>query len=269
MDAKELLEYLGIEADNIDTFKEKFQGGFIPKDQAPDEDRIKSQTVGKFTGAFKTLAKKHFELNTEDLAKVDRWEDMFDLGIAKINKKIEDARGLGVQTNDAQLKELNTRLEQASQLAKEYKEANELLQNSVVEKETEWSGKLKGVRGEFEKKNALFLIKDKLSDTLTKGDKFLLEQEINGLQIDFAENDQVIVKDKEGKQIPSPKKVGQYLSLPEAIEYIAEKEGFIKKNNATPPVRTAAASINSHAPAAEGQRQLHPNAIKAAEVGKS
>lgn len=263
METKELLAYLGVEADSIDKFKEQFQDKFIVKSEAPDEDAIKSATVGRFTGSFKTLAKKHFGLDTEEMKKAEKWEDLFEMGVQKQNAKIEELKLSSTQTNDSAIKDLTEKLERANQTAKEYKDANDLIKNTLTEKETEWNGKLKGTKAQFEKKNALFLMKDKISDSLTKGDKLLLETEINGLQIDFGDNDEVIVKDKEGKRLPNPKQVGTFLGLSDAIELIAEKEGFLKRNNATSQ-RQILGQQQQHSQD-QSQRQVHPNAVRAAQ----
>lgn len=261
MEIKEVIEYLGVEASDLEAFKTAFQERFIPKDQAPDEEKIKSSTVGRFTGAFKTKAKQLFDLDSEELSKAEKWEDILEMGVSKQKKLIEELKLSSTNTNDATITDLTSKLEKANQTAREYKEAKELLQNTLVEKETEWTGKVKQTKAEYVRNSALMAIMPKLSDTLGKGDKLLLDTEVSKLQIDFDEQENPIVKGADGKRIPNPKKIGDFLALQEAIELIAEKEGFLKKNagGQAPKVAT---TLTPTTPQGQVERQVHPNALK-------
>lgn len=262
VESKDLLAYLGSTAESLESFKEEFQGRFITKESAPDEEQIKSHTVGKFSGVLKGLAKKGFGLEQEEIDSCKKWEDILALGFAKKEKQIEELKVSSHQTSDALVTELNSKLERANQTAREYKDANELIKNSLAEQEQQWDGKLKQTKASFAKQQALFSIKDKLSNTLTKGDNLLLNQEIDSLQIEFGDNDNdIIVKDREGKRISNPKQVGTFLGLSEAIEFIAEKEGFVKKNNATATASFVSKQGQTHTDkGVQGIRQIHPNA---------
>lgn len=260
--AKEIFEYLGIPEDSdLETFKTSFNDKFIPKSEMPDEDKIKSSTVGKFTGHFNALAKKHFDLDSEELKKYDKWEDVFDAGIAKKNKQLEDLKLLSNQSNDGALKELNEKLERSNQTAREYKDANEAIKSAMEQQSTEWNGKLKATKADFIKKDSLFKIKDKVSETLSKGDQFLLQARIDELVIDFDEKDQPIALDKEGKRIQNPKKIGEFLDPIGAIELIIESEGFAKKNNASANSGFQQRKPEQSQQSNNQQRQIHPNAL--------
>lgn len=261
MEAKDLLDYLGVEASDLESFKATFKENFIPKAEAADEDKIKSSVTGRITGAFKTKAKQLFDLDSEELAKAEKWEDILDMGVKKQNKLIEELRLSSTNTNDATITDLNSKLEKANQTVREYKEAKELLQNTLVEKENEWSGKVKQTKAQYVRNTALMSVLPKLSDTLGKGDKLLLDTEVAKLQIDFDDQDNAIVKDAEGKRIPNPKKIGDYLGLSEAIEVIAEREGFLKKNAGGQAPRVVPI-VQQVGQATQTERQIHPNAQK-------
>jgi hypothetical protein len=261
MEAKDVLEYLGLDADNIDTFKEQFQTKFVTSDSVPNEEKIKSSITGKFTGAFKTKAKQLFNLESEELSKAEKWEDILELGFNKQKAQIEELKQASTQTDDAAIKELNAKLERANQTAREYKEANETIRTSYEQKEVEWSNKFKSEKTNYAITKAYSSVTPKLSDTLTKADKLLLDTEIKKLKVEFDESDNILVMDSEGKRLQNPKQVGTFLGLEEAIEMIADKEGYIKKNNANQGERKAVTVTgNKQQSASGGEREIHPNA---------
>lgn len=266
MEIKDLLNYINVEADNLDDFKTKFQERFALKSEVPDPDKIKSSTTGAITGAFTTKMKSLFGLESEEI-KDKKWEEILELAHGKTTGKIKELEELSIKTNDGVLKELNEKLEKSNRTVTEYKEASKALQDALSQKEQEFNSKLKQFKSNSVLKDSIAKTSTKLSQ-LTNAESFYFDAQLKeNLVIDFDENDAPIALNKEGKRWQDPNKVGSFLTPEQVVEYIASKEGFIKKNNVNnngrpAPVVTVAGQLpqNTETP------KLHPRAIKAQEA---
>lgn len=278
MELKDLLKTLDLEdAKDIESFKEKFRSKFISRNEAINDDEVKSHLTGKITGALKTLAKRTFGLTNQEIDG-KQWEDIIELGAAKKEATIEELKKQSSQTSEETLKELQSKLEKANKANIELKENNDLLTTTYNNDKSGWEGKFK----EFKIKNHLETAKSKLSNKmlseLSQVQRLGFDASLkDNLIIDMDDKEEIVVKNREGKRIPNPAKVGTYLNLEEALELEADKLGLIKKNNGnnTNQQLFQSQSTNnnnnnnngqSQQAQAGTQRRIHPNALKNAEV---
>lgn len=272
MELKDLLDYLGVEdAKDLDSFKKSFSGKYITRAEANDDDEIKSKITGKITGSITTLAKRLFGLSSEEI-NGKKWEEIVELGKAKQDSIIEELKSKQGQSSDEAVKELQAKLEKANARLQEYKDNNSLLQKTLEDTKADYEGRLK-----TEKINNILAaekskVQTKLKSDLSKAEQHYLDSLIKeSIKIDFDEQNEVIVLNAEGKRLANPNKAGAFLTLSEAIESIADKEGFIKKNDGgrvNPAVFTDNNQKNNGQPQGT-ERRVHPNALKNAEQIKS
>lgn len=274
MELNDVLKVIGMESvKDLDQFKEKFQGKFISKEDALSDDEIKGKITGKITGAFNTKFKKLFDLETSEI-EGKKWEEILELGVTKQKNLISELEGKQGQSNDDALKDWQLKYEKALKTISDYKEQNETLSKGLEATEKTWSEKYTGLRKNNLLEGAKSKLQSKLRD-LSDFEKLGFESIISkNIQIEFGENDEVVVKGADGKRIPNPNKIGSYLSLDEALENEAVKGNLIKKNNGgtpNPSVFQAPQQQQQQAPVNPGtpQRTIHPNALKNAEVLKA
>jgi transcription initiation factor IIE alpha subunit len=272
MEIKDLLDYLGVEdVKDLDAFKKSFSEKYITRAEANDDDEIKSKITGKITGSITTLAKRLFGLSSEEI-NGKKWEEIVELGKAKQDSLIEELKSKQGQSSDEAVKELQAKLEKANARLQEYKDNNSLLQKTLEDTKADYEGRLK-----TEKINNILAaekskVQTKLKSDLSKAEQHYLDSLIKeSIKIDFDEQNEVLVLNAEGKRLANPNKAGAFLTLSEAIESIADKEGFIKKNDGgkvNPAVFTDNNQKNNGQPQGT-ERRVHPNALKNAEQIKS
>src|SRR5690606_1992027 len=272
MEIKDLLDYLGVEdVKDLDAFKKSFSGKYITRAEANDDDEIKSKITGKITGSITTLAKRLFGLSSEEI-NGKKWEEIVELGKAKQDSLIEELKSKQGQSSDEAVKELQAKLEKANARLQEYKDNNSLLQKTLEDTKADYEGRFK-----TEKINNILAtekskVQTKLKSDLSKAEQHYLDSLIKeSIKVDFDDQNEVLVLNSEGKRLANPNKAGAFLTLSEAIESIADKEGFIKKNDGgkvNPAVFTDNNQKNNGQPQGT-ERRVHPNAIKNAEQLKS
>lgn len=263
MELKDVLSYIGVEAENLEDLKTKFSEKFIPKSEAPDVEKLRSEITGKILGPLQTKIKTSFGLETEEVKGLTKWEDIVELAAKRTGDRMEELKGLSTQTNDGVVKELNDKLERANKSITEQKQAAQDLRDALEKKESEFTGKIKEFRTNDVKKNAFLKVVPKLSE-LKETESFWLKSQIDeNVIIDFDEKDNPIVLNKEGQRWKDPNKVGSYLEVDQVIETIAAGQNLIKKNNAGEQRRVVIPSTGGAAQQQNTERQLHPNAVKA------
>lgn len=264
MELKDLLGFIDIgEVKDIEDFKEKFKEKFIVKSQAFDDEEVRKAVTGKVAGSLTTLAKKHFGLTPEEI-KDKKWEEIIEFAAQKKNSEIEEYKGKAGQTNDEALKEIQAKYEKALNTNKEYKEALTAKEQDFQAKEQDWQKKFKDIKINTILSSAKEKVTPKLKE-LSKPEKFYFDSIISeNIKIDFDEQENPIVLNKEGKRFQNPNKAGSFLALEEAIELLANQENLIKKNNGG-PVNPLVFQQQQQQPPQGNERKPHPNAIAHAE----
>lgn len=260
MELKDIISYTGIEASNFEEFKNKFSEKFVPKGEAIDIEAIKSETVGKAIGPVQTKIKSLFGLTAEETAGLKKWEEILDLAHKKVKSKEDELTELSLRSSDGALKELNDKIEKLNRTKDEYKTAAQQAQEALQAKENEWSGKFKSFKTESILKDSMLKVHPKIAK-LSEAEQFHMDSLIKeNVIIDFDENDQPIVLNKEGKRWNDPNKAGGFLTADAVIELIATEKNYIKKNDAgerKPVFNTGGSAAASQQ---NNNRAVHPRA---------
>lgn len=231
-DAVKALEFLGVDAENLDGFKTKFAEGYIPvsrveqyvKDE-PDgkiKNAIIGNTVGQFNDAVSSVAKRfEIDLSSEDFKGLEKQSEKLKKLAEVVHNKIEGERQTfksGLPDLEKVNKEWETKV---SKIQKE-KESIESLLNTT---KTEFEGfKTEVVTKEKNSKKDSYWNKSfgslkfsKETDDLKKegfATKFRSKYDID---IDDKGNEFVIERES-GKKLPSKKNAGNFAGLDELLE---------------------------------------------------
>lgn len=236
MELKDVLDYLGFEADNIEDFKQKFDPEFIRKKNALDNEDIKKTVTGRYFGSQTTNLKKIARergveltgeeiegLQVEEIAGliVDKMKGNYEDKIKELNESI-------TEPNEA-LNTLQEKYEKLVNQTKEYKTANKDLLSQVEKIKADKESEIKNYKLNTYKSSVLSQIKYKqgMSDIEKKGWNSTVNE---NLVFDYDEEGKEIVTDKDGNRIPNPKVSGTFLSPSEAVEDLAIKSGVVSTN---------------------------------------
>ncbi len=244
----EIFKALGLEGKTFESIEEfvSEHGTLFRPSKAPvtDEDanRILGSAFRKSTVEFKRQLKSlGIEPTFDDK---EPFESIVKTGFTQIGdflkEKEEEFSASSGKGNDEVVKLKDTEILKWKSKAQEEKEGRELAINSLQQKEVEFGSTLKN-----------FKLQTKIADTRDKHMKWangVTEVHKRGFDTifnekystDLDEQDNVIVTDKQGQQIPNKSKAGAFLSLPEVLETEAKAQKVWQvnphANNNQPPV---------------------------------
>ena len=260
MELKDILGFTGIEAESIEDFKAKFSESFVSKKEVPDLEKEKSIWVGKTLGPIQTRIKSTFGITADEEKDLKTWEDYVALADKKVKAKETELTELSFKSSDGALKELNDKLEKSNKSVEQYKSAAQLAQEELMKEREQFAGKFKSYKAESIFKDSFLKVQPNLSQ-LSEPEQFYLNAQIKeNVIIDFDENDQPIVLNKEGKRWADPNKAGGFLTADQAIFAIATEKNLIKKNDAGQRKPILANNNASSGQAQNTERKIHPNA---------
>lgn len=283
-DALKIVEYLGIDAENADDLKTKFDEKFVSIDKAhtvkPVIDAVWGKKINILEKKVKNAAKElDIDFDSEDLKDLDMEDKIVKIaGMAK-SGYADKIKTLEAQVktgdNDAVLKDWEKKY---AKLETKYKETEGLLNTTKGEFETfktDSTNKFKKQRIDLSYKEAFEKLNfDGGVDDLKKiGFKHVLSEKY---EIDIDENEKVFIKDKaNGQRIKSDKKAGEFMDINEVFEKEAianklinlkpvnnqQQQGNFQTgfnfgnngNNSAPPVNQPPVH----------EKKPHPNALKA------
>jgi hypothetical protein len=269
MEIKDVTSWLGIEADNIESFKEAFAKKYFTEDQVfKDKDilsKFTGKTLGKITNEVSKIAKAHgieFEKSEiegkplEDIANhfFNKQADTFN---AKI-KELESSAGAG---NDERLKEWQSKYEK---LEGKWRDTESALKKTAEDYEG-----YKKTAGEQIKGVKLDYVKEQLwgSASFAPGTDALkikgFKTEFNEkYKIDLDETGAPYIASIDGKRIQNPNKHSEFLAPQEVLSIEMEKAGLnIKNQQAGRPVFQAQAPVvTQQQPQGVPPRKLSPRA---------
>lgn len=244
MEVKDLLDTLGIEAESIEDFKSNFQTKFIPKAQAWEDDEVRSKATGAITHGINQFAKKKLGLSPDEI-KGKKYEDVLEHGFLKFQQEIEELKAQGSASNDTVITELKDKLEKASKTINDYKGQVETTKQQAESLAIEWAGKVKSLKVNTVLNEAKGKVSGKLKE-MNEAERYYFEHKLKDtFSVDFDENDNVIVLDKAGKRLANPNKIGEFLSVEDAIEQVAISEKYVKMNNSGQANVTQLLNVNS------------------------
>lgn len=240
MEGKELLDFLGIEATNLDEFKAGFSKKYYTEKQIHDDKEL----LGKFTG--KTLKRikqailnkareKEIPFTQAEFDSVDTIEDVFDSLAAKqaetFTTKLTDLQSQVGKGDEEKIKSFTEKIGKYEQSLLDEKKAKQEIasQFETFKKETE--GKIKSTRIDYFRKDLMSSIPydvNQMKDPLkAKGWESHVAE---NFRFDFDEHDQPVILDKTGSKIKNPKKADEWLSPKDVLVAEADKLGLIPKN---------------------------------------
>ena len=263
IETKELLKFLNlgfaetdIEALDLEKVKEKFTSVYSPKSEL-------NQKTGEMIGRLGTKYKQILQAQGIDFVNSDvdgkPFEEVMELGITKFKTKfsteIEDLKskvGTGTGKQDEALLKKIEKLEQ---------------------KDGEWSGKYSALQTEYdgfktdsESKFKNYKLQNKLNEIhsnkiqwkqdtsdLTKKGYFSTINENYKVELD--ENDNILVKDKTGNQIPNPAVNNTFMKYEDILQEVGVKEGTWPLNNHVQRQPAFVATPTTPAPAVQPQAQ--------------
>ncbi len=260
MELKDLTSWLGIEADNMDAFKEEFAKKYFSEDQVFKDKEILSKftgkTLGKITGTIAQIGRAQgieFEKPEIEGKPV---EDIVNLFLNKqadsFNSKIKELETLSKSGGEEKVKEWVTKYEK---LEGKYRDTEEALKKTATDfdgyKQTA-AEQIKGVKLDY--------VKEQLwgganfapgTDTLKiKGFKADFNEKY---RIDLDETGSPFISDITGKRIQNPNKHSEFLSPFDVLSTEMEKAGLsVKNKNAGQPAFVAPAQSPTN-PAPQGQ----------------
>lgn len=240
MDGKELLDFLGIEATNLDEFKTGFSQKYYTEKQIHDSKDL----LGKFTG--KTLKKikqailnkareKDIPFTQADFDSVDLIEDVVDQLVTKqaevFGSKITDLQGQVGKTGEEAIKPYLEKISAYERSLADEKKAKKDIADQFDSFRQESEGKIKSTRIDYFKKDLMTSIPydaNQMKDPLkAKGWESHVAE---NFRFDFDEHDNPVILDKSGAKIKNPKKADEWLSPKDVLTAEADKLGLIPKN---------------------------------------
>lgn len=256
VELKSVLEYLGVDASikTMDEFKTSFEKDHVKisaiKDMRESNpelkkvfDSVTAPILGKAENKLKGILKEAGLTFEQGELKDKGFEDIANIGLEKIKAKVAELEGKLGQTNDAAVKEWQDKY---SKIEKTYHDTKGLLEKTANEYDSfkaNSANELKNFKLEIVDKEAISKLKLKgdVKPIELIGFKTLLKESYIK---DFDEAGNVVIKDKEGKLIPSKAKSGAFKTLDEVYIEEATKAGIIDANGnggrtvfsaATPP----------------------------------
>lgn len=239
MDAKEILDFLGVDAESIDQFKEQFGSKYFTEQQIHSNKDLLNRFTGKTMGKAKTnllnnardldipfTAHEFDDVPIEETAKIlkQRQKDAYEA-------KLTELKGQLGKTGEEAIKPYQEKISKYEQsLADELKAKKQIAADFEAFKQ-ESENKIKSTRIDYFKKDLMTSID--YDPTTIKDDlkrKGWESHVAENFRFDFDEQDQPIIMDKTGSKIKNPKKADEWLSPKDVLIQEAERLGLTKKN---------------------------------------
>lgn len=281
MDLKEILDYLGVDADvaDLDSFKAEFGTTFIKRDQVPMDDELAGRIWGKKTGILqkaieKAAASLGFELPDPTFKTIKHEETILKMAEA-INANFEAER----ETLKSQIKgdggAVTAEFEKKIKAwEKKFNDSQALLGNVTTEYEQYKEGHTKEKRGSlvknhFEEAKAALKIAKETDPLKLKGLIAEFHEEYD-IQVNDENTEVYPVLKSNGQRVKSSKKASEFASTAELLEGLGLKHKVIdltpiQKGETGGGKKTTVFSTKKEGEADAYERPVHPNALKAAE----
>lgn len=237
MEVSALTQFLGIEAEDLDTFKNTFNSTFIRRDNVKSDEKIAAEVTGKRLGLLEQDVRKAFKNVGFALDNLDtngkKVEELIELGLTnmldKHQTKVSELEELGIKDKDEAFKELEGKLER---LNKKYIEEKELRERTAMDfsnYKEESANKLKlntiSTLRQQAFQNATF--KQSMSDLEKDG----FNARINSnYRLDLDDNGGLMVTDSEGARIPNPAVSGTFMTFDDVLRQEAIKNNLYPMN---------------------------------------
>jgi hypothetical protein len=261
MEGKEILDFLGVEASNLDEFKAQFGSKYYTEKQIHDDKSL----LGKFTGKTVTKIKQNilkdareaeipFTNNEFDDADIEtvvktikaRQDEMW-------NGKLTEVQAQVGKSGEEAVKPYLEKISKYEQSLADEKKAKQEIASQFDQFKLEADGKIKSTRISYFQKDLMGSIQ---LDPVAQKDPLKMkgwESHIKeNFKFDYDEQDNPIILDKTGSKIKNPKKADEWLSPKDVLTMEADKLGLIPKNpQGGQPAFRQTAPIQSGTPPAQ------------------
>jgi hypothetical protein len=242
IELKQVIEFLGYKPEEIkelDDLKGKFEAEFVRTSAINEEFEPVKKLIGQAYGSFDSDLVKVGKANDIAVTEIEGWKeakikDKLKLLTSELVKSkeaiIKDLTVKASQNNDEKLNEITAALEKEKQKRKDTEGLLQNVSKEFDESKAGYEGKLKNIKLDTLRSNALSQIKwiDGVSELQTKGFNSIINEKYK-FDLDEAGN-KLVVTDAEGKQIQNPKVTGTFKSAEEVLVEEAVKLSLYKLN---------------------------------------
>lgn len=235
METKDLLNYLGVEAENIDDFKKKFSESYDKKGTL-DREAI-SQEVGRIKGAMEVAVKRMAKENgiefEADEIKEKKIEDIIGLSFKKMlansDAAIQKVKDESRKSKPADIQEWESKVTKLNDKLGQLEATNNALKDEMSKKEQEFLGTIKKTKLGLQEKNMWggFKFRHDLDELTKKGFEAYIQEKY---KLDLDDKEQLIITDKDGKFIPDTSKHGAFKTAEQVIFEEGSAKNLFEKN---------------------------------------
>lgn len=239
---EQISEYTGVTAENLDGFKEAFDAKYLTRENAANDDGIRSAVTGRLTGSITTALKRE----AKDTLGIELAKDEIE------GKKVEEIFSMvaskAKSTYEAQIEELNGKVS-ASPKVEEIEQQWQTKYDKVVAERENYANLLNTTKSEFEAKENEWLTNQKTSTIDTQKKSLLgtlqFSDQVNDLtktgflatmdskyKLDLDDAGNMQIKSADGNLIPNPAKHGEFMTPSDIYRKEAEENKLLKAPNA-------------------------------------
>ena len=254
LETKEVFEYLGITADDLEGFKSAFDKDFIKQSNITEENESVKKILGKTFGTLENEIKKvakgldlEVDFSSEEM-KGKKVTEKLNFVVSEYATKqktlIDELTEKAGKGNDEKVKELEEKYTKAIGKAKDYES---LLKATTTEYETfkqSSETEKKNVKLDFFKAQELNKVKFKADINEFEKEGYLSKIE-KTYNFDLDETGKAIILDKEGKRIPNPKVNGSFMEIGDVLQDEAVKGKLFQLNPDNGQKRTASTTTTT------------------------
>lgn len=242
IELKQVIEFLGYKPEEIkefDDLKSKFESEFVRASAINEDFEPVKKLVGQAYGSFDSDLVKVGKAHDIAVTEIEGWKD------AKIKDKIklltaelvkskdtliEDLKVKANQNNDEKLNEITALLEKEKLKRKDTETLLKTVSKEFDDTKASYEGKLKNIKLDTLKGNALGQIKwiDGVTELQSEGFNSIINKKYK-FDLDETGN-KLVVTDADGKQIQNPKVTGTFKSAEEVLVEEAVKLNLYKLN---------------------------------------
>jgi len=223
MEAKDLLNYIGIDAENMDDFKSKFSEKYVGDEKQATEKWLKpilGETSVKIKNKMLKKAREEgIEFTHSEFEKADIEDVAYtiaDRKAMKYKKELEELKGKAGANGDDVVKEWQEKYDKASKRAAEEEQLRKSLAGEFEVFKTTAQNEVKGVKVNYLKTEKMGSLK--LKPNLSPLEKTGFESHIEkNYRFDFDDTGKPIVTDPTGNRIRSSKKADDYKTIDEVL----------------------------------------------------
>lgn len=231
---KQLCEFTGIEAENLDQFKEQFQSKFIVKENVIKDPELTDKIYGKIMGSQMTKIRQMFkeegvEFSEDETKSVKKNDELFMLGLNKLKgsfvNQIEEVKKTSTTGTDDRLKDYEAKLQKLEKEKNDIKNAWKSTGEEFEKYKFDVANTIKNKEIEFKLSKAKEVLKmrPKINDAERAGFEAIMR---NKLKFDLDDNGQLVTLNANGERIKSKVKAGDFMPAEEALQDIINELGL-------------------------------------------